>query len=233
MVIFGVVRARIDKDELREKLHSHESYLREMQPEKWKKIPEEFQRRFQTAYYLQTNHFSEKGDVIRFAAEWDMIEPYPFRGNVVYRAETGKGVVRLKHLENPWLISIDGDWEVAPRISRVLFDKLGQLSRVEIPSDILKDVLKTDSRLELKMKWKGIEVGIDGSLEGPLPKATGTRHDFDSRGAPCFARFESKDLGHVISISCTQGYITSRSVAVDDLVSYFESKILPGLPRPI
>ena len=231
-MIFGLVQPEIEKKVLREKLESHESFIMNVQREKWKRIPKEFQKGLESAYYLRTHHYRDQEGEVRLLAEWDSVESYKFRGEVLWSAKTCSGTLRLKHLANPWMMTIEGEWDVAPRVSMALFGRLGQISKINFPYKVLQDIIDADGKVEYKGKWKGIESGLDGLLEGSLPKSTGTRSDFDDRGERCFAKFESRELGRVLSISCEKGYISSNSVPPEELIKYFQDRILPSLRLP-
>lgn len=230
-VIFGLIGPKVGTETLKEKLGSHESYIKEMQKEKWKTVPEKYREGLQSAYYLHTHHYREREGEVSLLAEWDSVESYKFRGKELWSARTYTGTLRLKHHSNPWMMAIEGEWDVAPRISRILFEKSGQISRMNIPFSVLQDIIDSDSKVEYRGKWKGVETGLDVSLEGSLPKTTGMRSDFDHKGERCSAKFESGEFGRVLSINCEKGYISSNSVPAEEMIRYFEERIAPKLQR--
>lgn len=228
-VIFGEVKGEIKKNDLTERLSSCKATIEEQMPRLWERLPEQYRKSFQMAYFIRVKDYKEMDKEVRFSAEWDEIYPYSFRGKELWGARTNYAGVRLKDVGSPWIMAVEGDWSVATRIGRMALDKRGQVRNLEIPSSVLRKTLENDSRAEIHMWWREIEEGVDGSLRGALPKRTGTRSRFDKAGEPYFAKFESMELGCVVSISCKQGSISSKSLTSDRMIEYFEKWILPNL----
>ena len=228
-VHFGRLKQDIPRSEFRHKLENHESRYCDVLKSNWSRVPLDYQRRFKDAYHLRILDYVESGKEIRFSAEWDVLEPGSFRGKEFWTAATSYASIRLKHLENPWLVTVEGQWSVAPRVSRALLGVQGGISGISIPSGVLKTILDQDSLNEKYMWWSGVEDGVDGGLRGTLPKQTGFRSRFDRAGEPYFARFDSASLGCQISISCKGGYLSSRTLQADQIIRYFEQWILPNV----
>lgn len=222
----------VTREDIREHLRGHRSLYKDVLPLRWQHVPETFQRRFARAYHLSVDDFNDSKPEIRFSAEWDDLEQHAFRGEEYWTASTSYATVRMKDLGNPWLVTIEsgsGAWGVASRISRAIYDSQGGISKLTIPTALLKEILQQDSQAEHFMWWRGVEEGIDGALKGSLPRGRGVRARFDTDGEPYFARFESVSLGRQISISCNGAYLSSQAVPADRLVRYFEERILPEL----
>jgi len=209
---------------------------KDLLPTRWEKIPARFQEQFgRKAIYIAIRAMNSTKSSIDFLAEWDDMDSYLFRGEEIWIARSNRAHVAFRARSPQWTVSVEAGgglsdaWAVVPRIGKVAFQKSRCVSRTSIPSPLLKEIVRRDSRADRFIWWKNVEDGVDGALRGSLPRDRGFRARFDAIAQPTFARFESISLSKQISISCRDGSIGGRFLLPSEAFDYFHRHILPNL----
>lgn len=183
------------------------------------------------------SEFEELADGVRFKFNYDLVNSVPYRNNTSqYYLTTHSVEVRiLQYNQNDetsetyyFIYASKGASNyVAARLSRIIFGTDNIIKKIKISPLKLKDIKDRDGSTVKFGWWEGIETHTPkAALNGDLNNSPYYK-EFDQRGDPTLAIFESRNLGSTIMISAKGSLVLYGEVSRDAVERYITTFIIP------